>query len=324
MLGNPRRHRRQDKPTRTKAPSHTFSEKFHCFLDLEKERRFYTLCWEILADIAGKTNQLGLRFPQRLLALQASFHSSQPLLIKTCFQDTFLNKPAHLIVIWIWKRHRWLHCWHIPLFSFRDLVSNLAQPSRAWANPLEIPPLESRGKEARKWQIDGLYDVDAKKLWCTNITKSKILLTFRDEVFKLLNYIPDQSLVLWRGTQNLNTSNLLNYLKETGVKSVCEVLLGMFWLLLMLLYLVFVHPPSDFVNCMCIFRELWRAVSQIIARWWKSCRLSQKSWGWCNWQGWTEWIEILFSHDTRCFFFTGPPPKKLKYGKQRLGEVRCI
>ena len=23
-------------------------------------------------------------------------------------------------------------------------------------------------------------------------------------------------------------------------------------------------------------------------------------------------------------FFTGPPPKKLKYGKQRLGEVRCI
>ena len=26
----------------------------------------------------------------------------------------------------------------------------------------------------------------------------------------------------------------------------------------------------------------------------------------------------------RVFFFTGPPPKKLKYGKQRLGEVRCI
>ena len=22
-------------------------------------------------------------------------------------------------------------------------------------------------------------------------------------------------------------------------------------------------------------------------------------------------------------FFTGPPPKKLKYGKPRLGEVRC-
>ena len=26
----------------------------------------------------------------------------------------------------------------------------------------------------------------------------------------------------------------------------------------------------------------------------------------------------------RVFFFTGPPPKKLKYGKPRLGEVRCI
>ena len=26
----------------------------------------------------------------------------------------------------------------------------------------------------------------------------------------------------------------------------------------------------------------------------------------------------------RVFFFTGPPPKKLKYGKLRLGEVRCI
>ena len=28
--------------------------------------------------------------------------------------------------------------------------------------------------------------------------------------------------------------------------------------------------------------------------------------------------------DTGCFFFTGPPPEKLKYGKPRLGEVRCI
>ena len=46
---------------------------------------------------------------------------------------------------------------------------------------------------------------------------------FRDEVFKLFNYIPDQSVVLWRGTQKLNTSNLLNYLKAKGVKSVCEV-----------------------------------------------------------------------------------------------------
>ena len=28
---------------------------------------------------------------------------------------------------------------------------------------------------------------------------------------------------------------------------------------------------------------------------------------------------------TGCFFFfTGPPLKKLKYGKGRLGEVRCI
>ena len=26
----------------------------------------------------------------------------------------------------------------------------------------------------------------------------------------------------------------------------------------------------------------------------------------------------------RVFFFTGPPLKKLKYGKLRLGEVRCI
>ena len=26
----------------------------------------------------------------------------------------------------------------------------------------------------------------------------------------------------------------------------------------------------------------------------------------------------------RVFFFTGPPPKKFKYGKPRLGEARCI
>ena len=61
-----------------------------------------------------------------------------------------------------------------------------------------------------------------------NQDRIKDTVTFRDEVFKLLNYIPDQSLVLWRGTQNLNTSNLLNYLKQNGVKSVCEVMLGMF------------------------------------------------------------------------------------------------
>ena len=29
-------------------------------------------------------------------------------------------------------------------------------------------------------------------------------------------------------------------------------------------------------------------------------------------------------HIYRVFFFTGPPPKQLKYGKPRLGEVRCI
>ena len=57
---------------------------------------------------------------------------------------------------------------------------------------------------------------------------------FRDEVFQLLNYIPDQSVVLWRGTQNLNTSNLLSYLKEKGVKSVCEVILHLFLLALLL------------------------------------------------------------------------------------------
>ena len=31
-----------------------------------------------------------------------------------------------------------------------------------------------------------------------------------------------------------------------------------------------------------------------------------------------------YAHIYRVFFFTGPPPKKLKYGKPRLGEVRCI
>ena len=193
---------------------------------------------------------------------------------------------------------------------------------------------------------------------------------FRDEVFQLLNYIPDESVVLWRGTQNLNTSNLLNYLKENRVKSVCEVMLVFFILSLMLplllfmicylnvgwgichvivvacfLLLVFIGAVmvycvdsnarcwmcstfdsdyvnridrwsksccssffivvviavcgfsatlSNFVNCICNFRELWRAVSQIIAQWWRSCRLSQRSCDWCNWQGWTEWIKILF------------------------------
>ena len=60
---------------------------------------------------------------------------------------------------------------------------------------------------------------------CSEKTNKNLI--FREEVFKLFNYIPDQSVVLWRGTQNLNTSNLLNYLKAKGVKSVCEVKLAL-------------------------------------------------------------------------------------------------
>ena len=78
---------------------------------------------EILADIAGKTNKLGLRF---------SFSSSSKL-----------NSPKDL------KAHLRSFVLFSICFVSRDLVSNLAQPSRAWSNPLEIPPLESWGEEAR-------------------------------------------------------------------------------------------------------------------------------------------------------------------------------
>ena len=36
----------------------------------------------------------------------------------------------------------------------------------------------------------------------------------------------------------------------------------------------------------------------------------------------SEKLKVVFKY--RVFFFTGPPPKKLDYGKLRLGEVRCI
>ena len=35
-------------------------------------------------------------------------------------------------------------------------------------------------------------------------------------------------------------------------------------------------------------------------------------------------VWYLTHHHTGCFFFTGPPPEKLKYEKLRLGEVTCI
>ena len=40
----------------------------------------------------------------------------------------------------------------------------------------------------------------------------------------------------------------------------------------------------------------------------------------------TAWsfIHTIPSPYTGCFFFTGPPPRKFKYGKPRLGEVMCI
>ena len=61
---------------------------------------------EILADIAGRQNDLGLRW-------------------FSCF------------------------CLLACLLSPRDLISNLAQPTRAWADPIKIPALESWSKEAR-------------------------------------------------------------------------------------------------------------------------------------------------------------------------------
>ena len=41
------------------------------------------------------------------------------------------------------------------------------------------------------------------------------------------------------------------------------------------------------------------------------------------------WLSLLlssspFTTDIQGGFFTGPPPKKLKYGKPWLGEARCI
>ena len=46
----------------------------------------------------------------------------------------------------------------------------------------------------------------------------------RKEIFALFNYIPDQSVVFWRGVQNLNTTNLHEYLAGKGVSNICEVL----------------------------------------------------------------------------------------------------
>ena len=46
---------------------------------------------------------------------------------------------------------------------------------------------------------------------------------FRNEIFALFNYIPDQSVVFWRGVQNLNTTNLHEYLAAKGVSNICEV-----------------------------------------------------------------------------------------------------
>ena len=46
---------------------------------------------------------------------------------------------------------------------------------------------------------------------------------FRKEIFALFNYIPDQSVVFWRGVQNLNTTNLHEYLAAKGVSNICEV-----------------------------------------------------------------------------------------------------
>ena len=110
---------------------------------------------------------------------------------------------------------RWIWC--IPsMFDcfvfFRDLISNLAQPTRAWADPIKIPALESWSNEARYY---------LKNVFIRELRFTKIL--FRDEIFALFNYIPDQSVVFWRGVQNLNTTKLTNHLSEKGTSNICEV-----------------------------------------------------------------------------------------------------
>ena len=96
---------------------------------------------------------------------------------------------------------------------------------------------------------------------------------FRNEIFALFNYIPDQSVVFWRGVQNLNTTNLHEYLAGKGVSNICEVST--------------ISSPKKRICFVCISnvffaRALSKTTSSTIARWLKSFRRWTKLWGWCN------------------------------------------
>ena len=114
--------------------------------------------------------------------------------------------------IWDWGGFWCIQSMFDCIVIFRDLISNLAQPTRAWADPIKIPALESWSNEARYY---------LKNVFIRELRFTKIL--FRDEIFALFNYIPDQSVVFWRGVQNLNTTKLTNHLSEKGTSNICEV-----------------------------------------------------------------------------------------------------
>ena len=45
---------------------------------------------------------------------------------------------------------------------------------------------------------------------------------------------------------------------------------------------------------------------------------------WCTMMFYDVLYSMMFYDFLQGFFFTGAPPKKLKYGNPRLGEVTCI
>ena len=74
----------------------------------------------------------------------------------------------------------------------------------------------------------------------------------------------------------------------------------------------------NFASWIWIFRDHWRAVSQIIARWWRSYHPSKRSWDWCSWQGGTQilvfcftfflqsWHYLTQSTKVKAFLFSNP------------------
>ena len=90
---------------------------------------------------------------------------------------------------------------------------------------------------------------------------------FRDEILALFNYNTDNTEVMWRGLQSLNTTNLTTFLAQEGVTSICQVILNSFKINVLPVDLyseLFQEPVRRRFQAYCIMAEALPSLDKVM------------------------------------------------------------